>query len=82
MASRDTKPLQLTEGAVETKVNEGFWRVTAAPLGGVRIEHQVRVDAGPGLPQWLVSFSAPAVSFESWGRFARMESPSRAESMR
>lgn len=52
----DDQSLTLTDGAVETKVNEGFWRVLPSSEGGVRIEHQVRVDAGPGLPQWLVSF--------------------------
>ena len=55
--SRATEhPLLVSPGAVETTVNEGFWRVVERVDGGVRIEHQVRVEAGAGLPKWLVSF--------------------------
>jgi hypothetical protein len=46
----------LTKGAVATAVNEGMWQVVELEGGGVRIAHEVSVDAGGGLPEWIVSF--------------------------
>jgi hypothetical protein len=49
-------PLDLTDGAIRTPRNIGYWTLKPAPDGGSIAEHQIEVDAGGGLPlpKWLV----------------------------
>lgn len=52
----EDRALQLTKGSIRTKVNKGFWVVLPREGGGVSVSHEVHVDAGGGLPEWLVGF--------------------------
>lgn len=50
----DDEPLVLRKGAIRTPRNEGFWQVTPREGGGARVVHQVGVDAGGRIPEWIV----------------------------
>lgn len=52
----DELPLELSDGAIRTPVNTGFWRVEPNPDGaGTVVTHQIEVQAGGlALPQWLI----------------------------
>ncbi len=48
------EPLSLGDGNVRVVRNEGYWEVVADDAGGVRVVHQVAMDAGGSIPKWLV----------------------------
>jgi hypothetical protein len=50
------EPLQLEPGAVRTPRNTGFWQVDPDPAGGSHVVHEIALDAGGYVPQWLVNF--------------------------
>jgi hypothetical protein len=52
----DDRSFAAAKGSIKTKVNKGFWLVLPREEGGVRVSHEVHVDAGGGLPEWLVGF--------------------------
>lgn len=48
------EPLALARGAVRTPRNEGSWSVTQRAEGGSTVVHEIAMDAGGAVPQWLI----------------------------
>jgi hypothetical protein len=64
-SAAEDRGFRLQPGAVQMRINEGFWLVAARVGGGVTIAHEVRVDAGAGCRSgWCASFG-PADSSAS-----------------
>ncbi|MEN0062665.1 MAG: hypothetical protein AAGA48_10980 [Myxococcota bacterium] len=48
------RPLALRRGAIRTPRNEGFWKIEPGAEGGTRVVHEIGVDAGGRVPEWIV----------------------------
>jgi len=48
------QPLLLQRGAVRTPRNDGSWQVRRRPGGGVRVVHEIAMDAGGRIPVWVI----------------------------
>lgn len=48
------EPLTLRKGAVRTPVNSGHYVVTPIPSGGATVVHEIAIDGGGGVPEWIV----------------------------
>ncbi|MBX2798286.1 MAG: hypothetical protein KTR31_11470 [Myxococcales bacterium] len=49
------EPLQLRKGAIRTPKNDGFWEVMPREGGGARVVHEIAMDGGGSIPQWLIN---------------------------
>jgi hypothetical protein len=48
------EPFAVPNGSIHVPRSDGFWAVTADPGGGARVEHQIAMDGGGKIPQWLM----------------------------
>lgn len=48
------EPLVIDKRSIRTPRNEGYWRIMARPEGGTTVVHEIGVDAGGRIPQWIV----------------------------
>jgi len=53
-STADEVPLALDDGSIRTPRNEGYWRVEPREGGGARVVHEIGVDAGGRIPDWIV----------------------------
>lgn len=49
------EPLELRPGAIRTPENTGFWSVEPDGGGGSRVVHEIALDAGGSVPEWIVN---------------------------
>ncbi len=48
------EPLELRPGAIRTPENTGAWSVEPDEGGGAKVVHEIALDAGGSVPQWIV----------------------------
>ncbi len=49
------EPLTLRSGAIRTPYNTGYWQVTPRAEGGAEVVHQITMDGGGTIPQWIIN---------------------------